>query len=65
MLHPWKKLYHDAMREPDPAKQKKIFARASKAIHEHALELTHELAELEEARRQLTVHEVETNNKLI
>jgi len=65
MIHPWKKVYHDAMREQDPAKQKKLFAKASAAMHTHVLEIAHDQAELEEARRQLTIHELKTNNKPI
>jgi len=65
MLHPWKKAYHAAMREQDPVRQKTLFAEAGKAMHEHALELAHDLAELEEARRQLTIRELEMNTKPI
>ena len=53
------------MREQDPVRQKTLFAEAGKAMHEHALELAHDLAELEEARRQLTIRELEMNTKPI
>jgi hypothetical protein len=61
MIHPWKKAYHTAMCEQDPAKQKALFTAASEALHAHALELAHEMAEMEEARRQLTIRELESN----
>ena len=64
MLHPWKKAYHAAMREQDPAKQKALFTEAGEALHARTLELAHETAELEEARRQLTVREVETKSAI-
>ena len=65
MLHPWKKACRAAMREQDSAKQKELFAKASEAMHTHALELTHDLAELEQARCQLTIRALKTNNKPI
>jgi len=34
-------------------------------MHTHVLEIAHDQAELEEARRQLTIHELKTNNKPI
>lgn len=64
MITDWQTLYREAQLECDPKKVHKTCERARYAINDRALELAKERAdgpereELEEALRQLMVHEM-------
>jgi len=55
----WKNVYTAALAESDPSKALSACSHAREVINDRALEIVTETKELEEALRQLFIHQVE------